>query len=267
MPEGPSIVILREETAAFTGQVIERAEGSAKLDKARLVGQSVRSVRSWGKHLLIELDEVSLRIHLLLFGSYRINQRKESTPRLSLGFADGELNFYGCSVQPIEGPLEAAYDWSVDVMGDSWTLRAALKRLRAHPRMLVCDALLDQTLFAGSGNIIKNEVLFRIHVHPLSLIGDLPAAKQRELAREARNYSFDFLQWKREGTLKAHWLAHARTTCPRCNIPFSRAKALGRSKRRAFFCNRCQRRYGAAAEQKTEGPLVEATVALGRPQT
>lgn len=255
MPEGPSIVILREQAAVFTGQTIERAQGSAKLDKTRLVGQSVRSFRSWGKHFLIELEDVSLRVHLLLFGSYRINQRKESPPRLSLGFAEGELNFYGCSVQTIEGPLDAAYDWSVDVMADTWTLRAALKRLREHPQMLACDALLDQALFAGSGNIIKNEVLFRIRVHPLSLIGELPAAKQRELTREARNYSFEFLHWKREGTLKAHWLAHNRDICPRCNIPFSKAKALGRSKRRAFFCERCQKRYGGDAEPPPETPL------------
>ncbi|MCQ4321232.1 hypothetical protein NA637_13850 [Pseudomonas stutzeri] len=52
MPEGPSIVILREEVAAFTGKSIERAEGSAKLDKARLVGRTVRSFRRWGKHFL-----------------------------------------------------------------------------------------------------------------------------------------------------------------------------------------------------------------------
>jgi len=235
MPEGPSIVILREQAAVFTGQTIERAQGSAKLDKTRLVGQSVRSFRSWGKHFLIELEDVSLRVHLLLFGSYRINQRKESSPRLSLGFADGELNFYGCSVQTIEGPLDAAYDWSVDVMADDWTPRAALKRLRTHPQMLACDALLDQTLFAGSGNIIKNEVLFRIRVHPLSPIGALPPRKLRELVADVRRYSFEFLQYKREGTLKAHWLAHGKTTCVRCRIPLVRVKELGRSQRRFFF--------------------------------
>lgn len=36
-------------------------------------------------------------------------------------------------------------------MGDAWTARKTLKRLRARPRLLVCNALLDQTLFAGSG--------------------------------------------------------------------------------------------------------------------
>ncbi|WP_217475353.1 DNA-formamidopyrimidine glycosylase family protein [Stutzerimonas stutzeri] len=258
MPEGPSIVILREQADVFTGQVIERAEGNSKLDKARLVGQSVRSFRSWGKHFLIELDDVSLRIHLLLFGSYRINERKESAPRLSLGFANGELNFYGCSVQPIEGPLDEAYDWSADVMSDAWDNRAALKKLRARPRLLACDALLDQTLFSGSGNIIKNEVLFRTRIHPLSLIGDLPAAKLRELTREVRTYSFEFLQWKREGTLKAHWLAHTKTTCPRCKVPLVKAKSLGRSKRRSFYCERCQKRYGESEKVTLEAPLDEA---------
>jgi endonuclease-8 len=257
MPEGPSIVILREEVAGFTGKAVKRAEGSAKIDKARLVGQSVRSFRSWGKHFLIELEDVSLRIHLLLFGSYRINERKESAPRLSLGFDGGELNFYGCSVQFIEGPLEEAYDWSADVMSDAWNSRATLKKLRARPRLLACDALLDQTLFSGSGNIIKNEVLFRTRIHPLSLIGDLPAAKLRELAKEVRTYSFEFLQWKREGTLKAHWLAHTKTTCPRCKIPFVKAKSLGRSKRRSFYCERCQKRYGDSEQVMVEAPVAE----------
>lgn len=257
MPEGPSIVILREQTARFAGQRIEHAEGNTKIDKARLVGQRVCSLRSWGKHFLIELDDFSLRIHLLLFGSYRIDQRKESPVRLSLGFAEGELNFYACSVRFIEGSLDDAYDWSQDVMGEAWSPRTTLKRLRERPRLLACDALLDQTLFAGSGNIIKNEVLYRIRVHPLSLIGDLPPAKLRELVREARAYSFDFLEWKRAGTLKAHWLAHTKRTCVRCQIPLVKAKELGRSRRRAFFCERCQKRYGDPALVAVEAPRVE----------
>ena len=150
MPEGPSIVILREEVAAFAGRTIERAEGSAKIDMSRLAGQVVRSFHSWGKHFLIELDDVSVRIHLLLFGSYRINERKDAVARLSLGFANGELNFYACSVQLIEGALDATYDWSMDLMSDAWSPRATLKRLRERPQLLACDALLDQTLFAGS---------------------------------------------------------------------------------------------------------------------
>ena len=46
------------------------------------------------------------------------------------------------------------------------------------------------------GNIIKNEVLYRIRVHPPVQVGALPAAKLSELVREARQYSFDFYERK-----------------------------------------------------------------------
>ncbi len=244
MPEGPSIVILREEAAAFAGKTIVRADGNSKtVPFDRLPGQPIVALRSWGKHFLIELPDLTLRIHFLLFGSYRIDARKDAAPRLSLGFEDdSELNFYACSVREIEGALDLAYDWRGDVMSDQWLPALALKKLRAAPAMLACDALLDQTIFSGVGNIIKNEVLFRLRIHPLSLIGALPAPKLRELVKQARQYSFEFKDWKQAGVLKKHWLAHTKTVCPRCHIPFHKGH-LGRSKRRSFFCERCQKRY------------------------
>ena len=244
MPEGPSIVILREEVESFTGRKILRAEGNAtKIDKARLVGQRIVAFRSWGKHFLIQFADFSLRVHFLMFGSYRINERKDAPPRLSLEFADrSELNFYSCSVRYVEGSLDAVYDWSGDVMSDQWDAASARKKLRAMPDTLVCDALLDQNVFAGVGNIIKNEVLFRLRIHPLSTVGALPAGKLRALVEQARQYSFEFLEWKKAYVLKKHWLAHTKSICPRCKIPFLRAK-LGRTNRRSFFCERCQKRY------------------------
>ena len=241
MPEGPSIVILKEQTAEFAGKKIVSATGNTKIDKTRLVGQRIVALRSWGKHFLIELPDVAVRIHFLLFGSYRINERKSTPPRLSLEFKKGELNFYACSVQYIEGKLDDTYDWSGDVMSDSWNASAALAKLRAMPNTFVCDALLDQDIFAGVGNIIKNVVLFRIRVHPLSTIGALPAAKLREVVAQARQYSFEFLAWKKAFVLKQHWLAHTKSICPRCHIPFVKAK-LGNTNRRSFFCERCQKK-------------------------
>ncbi|MEJ7805552.1 MAG: DNA-formamidopyrimidine glycosylase family protein [Telluria sp.] len=244
MPEGPSLVILREETAAFTGKKIARAEGNTKaIDLDTLSGQRVLQLRSWGKHFLIAMPGSALRIHFMLFGSYRVNERKESAPRLSLQFTDGsELNFYACSVKPIDPDLDAGYDWDADIMSPTWDPAKARKKLRARPDMLVCDALLDQDIFAGVGNIIKNEVLFRIRLHPLSTIGGLSAPKLRQLVEQARQYSFDFLAWKKAWVLKKNWLAHAKTTCPRCKIPYTKGH-LGLSRRRAFYCERCQKRY------------------------
>lgn len=245
MPEGPTIVILREEVAPFEGKLVRRAEGNSKLiDPARMVGKKILEFRSWGKHFLVRFSGFTLKVHFMLFGSYRVNERKENAqPRLSLGFAKGEINFYACSVKYLEQPLEEIYDWRADVMAPEWDPALARKKLRAMPDTLVCDALLDQNVFAGVGNIIKNEVLFRIRVHPLTHVGALPPRKLAQLVEEARRYSFDFLAWKREFVLRKHWLAHTKRTCPRCAVPFVKAH-LGTTDRRSFFCERCQRRYG-----------------------
>jgi endonuclease-8 len=171
-----------------------------------------------------------------------INQRKEAVPRLRLEFAKGEINFYTVSVQFIEEPLDEIYDWSADVMNDEWDAKKARKKLKAIPEVLVCDALLDQKIFSGVGNIIKNEVLYRIKVQPETKVGDLPAKKLNELIKEARNYSFDFLEWKKEYTLRKHWLAHTKRVCTRDGNPIVK-KYLGKTNRRSFYCTHCQVKY------------------------
>ena len=245
MPEGPTIVILREECEKFRGKTVRAVEGNTtKLDPARMLRRKVLAFRSWGKHFLVEFSGFSLKVHFLLFGSYRIDERKENAkPRLSLAFGNGELNLYACSVSYLDGPLEDIYDWRGDVMAPEWDPALARKKLRAMPDALVCDALLDQSVFAGVGNIIKNEVLFRIRLHPLSTVGALPPRKLAEMVREAHAYSFQFLEWKKAYVLRQHWLAHRKSTCPRCHIPF-RIGHLGRTHRRAFYCENCQRLLG-----------------------
>ena len=246
MPEGPSIVILREQVAGFAGKKVLRVAGNSRvIDPQRMHGQVVRRFCSWGKHFLLVFDGFFLRVHFMLFGSYRIDERREgSNPRLQLGFARGrEINLYACSLKYVEGDPDDHYDWSADVMADAWNPRAALRKLRASPRELACDVLLDQDVFAGAGNIIKTEVLWRIRVHPESEVGALSPAKLRELVRQARDYSFDFYAWKKAYVLRKHYQVHARTHCPRDGNRLSFRAKLGRRQRRAFFCERCQKRY------------------------
>jgi len=244
MPEGPSIVILRDLVAGFTGRIVVRVEGNSKLlELQRMRGKKVLAIRSWGKHFLVCFPGFTLRVHFMLFGSYLINERKQATPRLSLGFRKGEINFYACSVKYVEGDLDAVYDWSGDVMSAAWNPQAARRKLKAKPGMLVCDALLDQTVFAGVGNIIKNEVLFRIRVHPESTIGALSPRKLGELIKQAREYSFDFLKWKKAFVLRKHYLVHTKTICPRCDTRLQYRAHLGATQRRAFLCGNCQVLY------------------------
>ncbi|MEO6187043.1 MAG: endonuclease, partial [Steroidobacteraceae bacterium] len=97
----------------------------------------------------------------------------------------------------------------------------------------------------GVGNIIKNEVLFRVRVHPLSTVAALPAARLRAVVDQARKYSFEFLEWRRAGVLRKHWLVHNKGICTTCGGKLVRAW-LGTTDRRSFFCEHCQKRYGKA---------------------
>lgn len=241
--EGPSLVLLKEELQPFIGKKIEKASGLARIDHHQLVGQKITDFKSWGKHFLVVLQNVAIRIHFLMFGSYRINERKETEPRLRLEFGNGqEIGFYTTAVALVTDDLDDVYDWSTDVMSDAWDPAKARRKLRKLPDVNVGDALLDQNIFSGVGNIIKNEVLFRIHVHPESVIGGLPAQKLSALVREARLYSFDFYEWKKAFRLKKHWLIHTKPECPRCKIP-SIKRYTGLKKRRSFFCDNCQILY------------------------
>lgn len=256
MPEGPSIVILKGEAALFKGKKVLAVSGNSKVEKERALGETVVDFKSWGKHFLICFRTFTIKIHFMLFGSYRINEERDSTPRLSLKFKNGVMNFYACSVKILEEDLDTIYDWSTDVMSDAWDPKAAKQKLLRNPHMLACDALLDQNIFAGSGNIIKNEVLFRTRIHPLSTVEGLSARKLNELIREDRNYSFDFLKWKQAYVLRKHWLVHNKGTCPRCETKLVR-EYLGKYQRRTFYCPKCQTLYQARrsvdiAKQKAE---------------
>ncbi len=136
MPEGPSLVILKEELAAFTGKKVLKAEGTAtKIDIAALEGKRSAASKP-GKHLLICFPGFAIRVHLMLFGTYRINERKENVkPMLSLQFAAGkEINFYTCSLRRVEYPLDETYDWSEDIMSPEWDEKKALDKLKKIPK-------------------------------------------------------------------------------------------------------------------------------------
>ena len=244
MPEGPSIVILKDAAAKFSGRIVRDVAGDSRQDLARMAGKRVVALRSWGKHFLIEFRGFSLRVHMLMFGSYCIDSAKSKPPRMALAFDNGSLVFYASSVRYVEGDLDDTYDWRVDVMNPAWDPKLARRKLKARPEQLVCDALLDQDTFAGVGNIIKNEVLFRIGVHPASPVGALPPRKLTQLIDEARQYSFDFLEWKRHYVLRKHWKIHTRRTCPTCGGPVTK-EYLGTTRRRTFFCVRCQTFYAS----------------------
>src|SRR5262245_10832207 len=118
MPEGPSLVIAKEELLPFKGKKIIRANGYSKIDKSLLKNKKITAIKTWGKHLLICMPQLTVRIHFLLFGKYLINEKKKVNPVLHLHFSKGDIYFYTSAVTLIEDDLNNVYDWSADIMND-----------------------------------------------------------------------------------------------------------------------------------------------------
>lgn len=238
MPEGPSLVILKEKLLPFVGKKITEAYGYAAIDYTAIENKKITNIRTWGKHLFICLPKTNIEIHLRMFGSYAINEKKvkKINPKLSLQFAVGEINFYVSDVK-LTTDLKA-FDPSADVMSPEWDPAAARKKLKAFPEM-ICDALLDQQLFSGVGNIIKNEVLWRAKIYPGTAIKNIKPAALTALLKAVVLYSFEFLDQKKTGMLSRNWKAYNQTTCSRCKAPIIK-EMMGKGKRGTFYCKKCQ---------------------------
>lgn len=204
MPEGPIILILKEEIDALhlIGKKVLRIDGTNKIDADRLIGQQLKAVKTYGKNFLLCFNDFTLRVHLMMFGTYLINEEKNTKLQLSLQFDGATLNFYTTSLKIIEENLDTVFDWKTDIMSDKWDAKLALKKVNGHPEAIIADLLLDQDIFTGAGNIIKNEALYRAEIHPLSKVAAIPEKKLKQLIKDVRDFSFDFLKWKKAKVLK-----------------------------------------------------------------
>lgn len=239
--EGPSLVIATEEFSPFLSKKVEAVDGS-QLILQSIQGQRFKEVRSWGKHLILIFSHQTFRIHFLMFGSYRINNPRENRlPKLQLTIGQDQLYFYSCAIKEIEKSFAQEYDWETDLMSKSWKGARADKALLQKSGVLVCDALMDQTIFSGLGNIMKNEILFRLKMHPETKIENLSTVRRKRLVKVARDYAFDFYKWKKANVLKRNWLIMRKKKCPDCGRAVKK-KATGKLQRLSHFCSFCQKK-------------------------
>jgi endonuclease-8 len=247
--EGPSLHLAAEQLQPFAGRKINSVTGNSKIGIARLSGLKVKEIFAWGKHLVFQFDTFALRVHFMLWGTFAAtvkghsvtgDYRRTGPPRLVLNFPNGEITIWAASVKFVEDPhARASYDFSADIMADQWDGQAALAKVKAFPRAEIADVLLDQAIFAGVGNIIKNEVLFRTRVSPFAKIRRISDRKLKAIVADARTFSFRFLELRRIFSLRKNLEVYRRSSCARCNGKIER-RVHGQRARRSFFCPKCQ---------------------------
>lgn len=247
--EGPSLLLAAEQLAVFRGKTINVVSGNSKIGIDRLQGKKVEDIFSWGKHLVFQFDTFALRVHFMLFGTYEAvvegkavtgDYRRAREPRLFLQFGNGEISLFNCSLKYIEtAEARATYDFSRDILSDQWDAEQAYQSVKEQPKEEIADVLLDQEIFAGVGNIIKNEVLFLTKTNPRITVSSLSDEKIKEIIQTARTFSWQFYEWRKVFQLRAHLVIYQKGTCPVCGSKVTREKT-GKRARWSYFCPACQ---------------------------
>jgi endonuclease-8 len=248
--EGPSLKLASEQLRPFKGKIILRVTGNTKVGKERLEGLIVKDIFSWGKHLVFQFDTFAMRVHFMLFGTFEavVNGRavtgdykRAFTPRLKLEFKNGEISMFNCSIKFFEEKaIKKTYDFRADIMSLSWDKNLAYKKTLEHSKGEIADVLLDQSIFAGLGNIIKNEVLFLARINPKTKVKDISTKKLKNLINLAQTFSLQFYKWRKKFVLRKNLIIYQKSLCPVCGGKVKREKT-GKGQRFSFYCPTCQR--------------------------
>lgn len=276
MPELPEVeTIVRELSAEIVGDRIEAATVRWAKAVAPLTPDAfalaaaqrrIHSVSRRGKHILIELDELWMLIHLRMTGRMlvapRIDDELAASKHVQVWWAltsGRALLFWDVRkfgrVLLCEDPLEVVGDLGPEPLGDQFTPAALKHILTAHHRQIK-PLLLDQRVLAGLGNIYVDESLWRAGIHPLRRSHTLNEAEATRLyasiraeLRQAIDHRGTTLRDYRNPANEAgghgpHLAAYGRTDapCPRCGTPIVRSVVGSRG---THHCPICQPHKGA----------------------
>lgn len=251
--EGPSLYLAKKQLKPFKGHIIKSVTGNTSVDKQVFFNKKINDIFAWGKHLVFQFDNFALRVHFLLYGTFeaRIDEdwvtadyRKSRIARLAFIFEDeslsGEINMYNCSIKILDNAkAKEMYDFTKDIMSTKWNSNLAYRNVQNYPEEMIADVLLDQEIFAGVGNIIKNEILSINKINPKTLIKNISSKKIKDLILCAQSFSKKFYKWRESFVLRKNLKIHRRSLCPHCATKIIREKT-GKRMRWSYWCPVCQ---------------------------
>ena len=232
-----------------------------------LTGRIVERVRAVGKHLLIEFSGgLILRTHMRMSGSWHIYrpgepwQRPRRDLRIRLATSDFEAVGFNIPVAefiPIRdlGRHDELRKLGPDVLSDTFDADDALRRLRQRGTTTVAEAILNQRVLAGLGNVYKSEVLFLCRVNPFTPVGALDDGQLAAIVETSRRllranvadgiapmttYTGFRRTTRRSDPKERLWVyGRARLACRRCGTSIA-VRKQGLDARLTYWCPGCQ---------------------------
>jgi endonuclease-8 len=244
VPEGDSLHRAARRLQVLVGERVEvetpHPRAAVKGLAARLDGRRLERVEAVGKNLLLHFDGgLVLRSHLRMNGRWRVERRgatRAGQPWLVLRGTEYEAVLWNGSVLELLGSRSAPR-LGPDILGEPPDYETMLARLRATPQQReIGDALLDQRLVAGIGNLWRAEVLWEARISPWRSLGELDDGELLgvlEIAHRLMRAALDRPRPPRRVYRRAG------RACPRCG-GLVRSAPQGEHARTAYWCPACQ---------------------------
>jgi endonuclease-8 len=249
--EGDTILrAARRIEAALGAGTVEASAPSPRGRAARierLDGRAFERAGAHGKHLLLHFGELVLHSHLGMSGSWHTYRPGEPW-RKPIGAAWAVLSAERAEAVQFGGPTlrllraESVHRDPVlarlgpDILATDFDAERIAHSLASVPERSLGDALLDQHLVAGIGNIFKSEACFAAHLDPWQRVGDLPHEQLRHVAQAAHDLMQEAVD---DGRQDRAVYKRAGRPCPRCGTPI-RSRGQGDANRTTYWCPSCQ---------------------------
>ena len=258
MPEGDTVWLAGHNLRqALAGDELVRTDFRVpRYATTDLSGRRTLDVGSRGKHLLWRFErDLTLHTHFMMDGSwhlYRHGQRwrspgfearvvLETEKWQAVGFRIPVLDLV-----PTEREDDVVGHLGPDLLGDDWDPEEATARLEARTEMAIGEALLDQTVMAGVGNVYRCELCFLRGLDPWTPVSEV--ADHRgvvDLAKrllEVNRYSARHVTTGVDLPGRTHWVYGRKDEpCRRCGTPIRKAdQSSYGSERIVYWCPSCQ---------------------------
>jgi endonuclease VIII len=214
----------------------------------RLDGCTLETVEAHGKHLLLGFGELSLHSHLGMSGGWHFYRpgARWRRPRTSawavLSGGDWEAVQFSGPTLRVATTSRLRRDPQLtrlgpDILAPDFDPEPVVAALRTDPARGLGDALLDQYLVAGIGNIFKSEACFAARVDPWRAIGDLSDEELRAVLAAAREQMLAAVDNGDRHRFRVY--KRRQGACPSCRGPIS-SRGQGDANRTTYWCPRCQ---------------------------